>query len=198
MLCSMSRDLLADVRQAVRHSPSPPPTGLLPTLQQLLPEALTHDQLSELSPEVGGQTSGLCLYGQLEQTNFLLHSLHASLDWIQQHSSHHNMFSWRAAQAVVEISDDKIPELWRDILPPHLSSLPSLLTVVRLLWGSLDYLIHTARSGWSLPVELHPLWVFNPTDLMSRVQHWYAEQLEISPAQVSLLALVSGEHCLYL
>lgn len=189
------RELLADVRRAVSLSPTHSSSGLLASLQQLLPVPLTQEELNDLSPPADdrGQTSASFLYDELWQTNSLLQSLHASLQWVQIHSSHNTMFSWRAAQAVDEISDNRTPRVWRDLLPPHLTSLPSLLTVVQLLWRALDYLIHMARSGWSLPVELHPLWVFSPKDLMSRVQHCFAEQHEIPPSEVTLVAQVSED-----
>ena len=178
----------------MRHSPSLSSASLLPSLQQLLPLPLTQEELSDLSPptENAGQTSASFLHDELLQTNSLLLSLHASLQWIQEHSSHHTMFSWRAAQAVGEISNNRTPQLWLDLLPTHLTSLPSLLTVVQLVQRAMEYLVHMARSGWSLPIELHPLWVFNPRDLMSRVQHWFAEQDQIHPpTEVTLLAQVS-------
>ena len=189
------RELLADVRRAVSSpSATQPPLG---SLQRLLPAPLSQEELTELSPterfgsEVSQSTASF-LFHELQQTNSSLSSLHASLQWIQQSASHPFQLSSEAVEALAEIAENKIPRVWRGVLPAHLASLPSILAVRQLLQAGMEYLVSTLRSGWSLSVKLHPLWVSDAKDLMSRVQLLFAEQQQISPSEVSLLAEVSG------
>lgn len=168
----------------------------LASLRQLLPAPLSHEEINDLSPTAQPDSGHLqtivsFLYQELQHTNRLLLSIHASLQWISERSAHPFQLSSRAAQAVAEMAENKIPQLWSAILPAHLASLPSLLLLVQLLQGSVDYLISTIKGGWSLSVKLHPLWVSNPTDLMSRVQHWFAEVQQMPPSEVTLMAEVS-------
>ena len=95
-------------------------------------------------------------------------------------------------EALAEIAENKIPRVWHGVLPAHLASLPSLLAARQLLQAGMEYLVSTLKNGWSLSVKLHPLWVSDARDLMSRVQLLFAEQQQISPSEVSLLAEVSG------
>lgn len=184
------------MRQAV-HSETGPPTpdvapSLLVSLQTLLPAPLSDEEIKDLSPITQHlQTTVSFFYHELQQTNTTLLSLHAVLEWSRQWSSHPSQFSSKAAQATKEAAENKIPQLWRAVLPAHLSSLSSLLLVVQLLRESMDYLTGTVRSGWDLAVKLHPLWVSNPRDLISRVQHWFSEVQQTPLSEVTLLADIS-------
>ena len=194
----LHRELLADVRQAANsesgpHTPDVCPS-LLVSLEQLLPAPLSDEEMKDLSPATQHgteQTTVSFLYHELQQTNTTLLSLHAMLEWSRKWSSHPSQISSQAAQATREAAENKIPQLWRSVLPPHLSSLPSLLLVVQLLRESMDYLTGTVRSGWDLAVKLHPLWVSNPRDLISRVQHWFSEVQQTPLSEVTLTAHIS-------
>lgn len=189
---------MADVRQAVNSDtgPSNIAPSLLVSLQHLLPAPLSDEEMKDLSPATQHgteypQTTVSFLYHELQQTNTLLLSLHGILEWSRDWSSHPSQFSSQAAQATREVAENRIPQLWRDVLPAHLSSLPSLLLVVQLLRESMDYLTSTVRSGWGLAVKLHPLWVSNPKDLISRVQHWFSEVQQIPLSEVTTVAHVT-------
>lgn len=174
--------------------PNSPPS-LLVSLKDLLPSPLSDEEVRDLSPAHHGpehlQTTTSFLYHELQQTNSLLLSLHATLQRISEWSSHPSQFSSQAAQAVREIAENTIPQVWRAVLPIHLASLPSLLMVVQLLMEGMDYLIRAVRSGWGIAVKLHPLWVSNLRELISRVQHWFSEVEEIPLSEVTLTAHVS-------
>lgn len=188
------------MRQAVNCDTGPPISDVAPSLlvslQHLLPTPLSDEEMKDLSPTTQHgtehlQTSVSFLYHELQQTNTTLLSLHAMLQWSREWSSHPSRVSSQAAQATREAAENKIPQLWRNVLPPHLSSLPSLLLVVQLLRESMDYLTGTVRSGWDLAVKLHPLWVSNPRDLISRVQHWFSEVQQTPLSEVTLMTHIS-------
>ena len=136
------------MRQAVNCDTGPPTLDVAPSLlvslQHLLPTPLSDEEMKDLSPTTQHgtehlQTSVSFLYHELQQTNTTLLSLHAVLQWSMEWSSHPSRVSSQAAQATREAAENKIPQLWRNVLPPHLSSLPSLLLVVQLLKESMDY-----------------------------------------------------------
>ena len=192
-IMTQSKDLLADVRLLIGMESS---SSLQISVCQLLPIPLSNDEITDMAPtDHSRQSPASYLYDELKHINSLLISLHSSLQYIEESSTHHSLFSSQATQATVEISHNIIPCIWHSVLPPQLASLPSLLTLLNLLRCGMDYLISMHRSGWSLPLELHPLWVTNPQDLISRVQHWIAEQYKLSPNDIMLIAQV-GLLCL--
>ena len=169
--------------------PSPP--SLQPSLHQLLPTPLPRDELTTLAPSNHSQQSPEAfLYDELLHTNSLLASLHSSLQSVEDSSTHHSVSSSQATQALAEIAHNTIPHIWDELLPSQLASLPSLLTLTRLLHRGMEYLASMNRSELSLPLELHPLWVSNPSDLISRTQHWVAERHQLSPNDIMLLTQV--------
>ena len=166
---------------------------LLTLLQQRLPKPLSSEEITDLSPaelSTAPQATAAFLYNELQQINSHLLDLHASLQWMEESSAHPFQFSSQAARAVAEICENRVPQLWRDVLPPHLASLPSLSWVLWLLWGGMEYLVGTLRSGQGQSLKLHPLWVSNPRDLMSRIQHSFAKHRDLSPSKVTLMAQV--------
>ena len=201
------RELLSDVRVAVNPARGPCAAAnsgsihcLLTSLQQRLPQPLSSDEITDLSPadlSTTSQATAAFLYNELQQINRRLLNLHASLQWMEESSAHPFQFSSQAARAVAKICENRVPHLWRDVLPPHLASLPSLSWVLRLLWEGMEYLVGTLRSGQGLSLKLHPLWVSNPRDLISRVQHSFAKHHDLSPSEVTLMAQVRVQPCFF-
>lgn len=170
--------------------------SLLPPLQQLLPHPLPEEQLRNLSPleqysSNQPQKITAFLSQELREVSECLTALHGSLQWVGEGTTDPLQFSSLAAATLREIAENKIPRQWRDVLPAHLSSLPSLLPALRLLRVSVQEMTEALESG-RLPRRLHPLWVPQIRHLLFRVLQQYADDHQIPAEEVTLQGRVSN------
>ena len=170
--------------------------SLLTPLQQLLPRPLPEEDLRNLSPteqcsSVQLQRTTAFLSQELRQVNDSLTALHASLQWVGEGTTDPLQFSSLAAATLREIAKNKIPRQWRDMLPAHLSHLPSLLPALHLLPVGVRLVTEALQSG-RLPRRLHPLWVPRLRLLLSRVLQQFAEEHQTPAEEVTLRGRVSN------
>ena len=163
--------LLDHVRQLLLHTPP----EITPTPSSL--------GTSSLSPELSHDRTEYFLRQELHLTSSSCTALLSSLQWMEEGTTDPLHSSSLAARTLREVAESRVPQQWRILLPPHLSSLPSLIPTIYMLQRRLQLASKALQEAW-LPNRLHPLWVSQPRQLLFLVQQNFAEQQNVAVEEV--------------
>ena len=199
------RQLLQDIEYVVntanQHTISSPHThslwerheGIVSKLQCLLPNPLSGEDLSNLSPpDSQGQSQSLLalVYDELCRHNTALISIHASLQTLLGYIKGGDPFSTKIGTTLTSITHNVLPVGWLT-LPPFTNNnaRTKMLPAIKLLKCRIEFSSRALRSG-VLPSTVHPLWFSNPPDLLSRMQQRFAWEHQLKGEEVSIITRV--------
>ena len=192
------RWLLGDLQQVMRaldevalHDQQTLPP-LLHHLSQLLPHTPpeitptpTPVETSSPSPEPSHDRTEYFLRRELHLASSSRTALLSSFQWTEEGTTDPLHSSTLAACTLQEVAENRVPRQWRLLLPPHLSSLPSLVPTIYMLQRRLQLASEALREV-RLPNRLHPLWVSQPRQLLFLVQQNFAEKQSATTEDVHL------------
>ena len=161
-------------------------------LSMLIPLPLSYSEITELTPQKEHSQSPMTLiHEELCVINFVLTSLHCSLKLLSDFLNGVVPFSKTIGKILTSLQNSTLPNEWCVHLPNPLNQIGDLVSFLKLLRSRNEFYLFTLRSG-AFPLEINPLMFSTPSEVISRMLHKFAADLEVSPDEVQVTAKVSS------
>ena len=170
--------------------------SLITKLWSFIPTPLTESEISDLDIRgEHGQSQSLLvlLCEELRRHNAALMTIHTSLQMLLDYFKGKTPFLAEIGHLIMNIAQNEIPLQWQGVFT--LTYIPTdgdmqLMPVLKLLKSRMEFYMTSLQSGM-LPSTFSLLWFSNPSDLLSRVAHSFAQQSQLGGERIILQAKVN-------
>ena len=191
---SCCRQLLQDINLVVTTSSPKSPTQwegyetVISKIQKFVPSPLDEAELDDMNIQKHGHSQSLLslMFEELCNHNRALVAVHGSLKMMLDFLKGDVPFSASFGRVMTVIRGNTLPAEWQELLALlKVYDTTELIPVLRLLKSRMQFYCSSLQSG-RLPVTFDPLWFSNPSDLLSRVVHEFAQEYQLPGDAVCL------------